>query len=591
MDEVEEIKRRINIADFIGQYVTLKKAGANYKANCLFHQEKTPSFMVSPDKQIWHCFGCGKGGDIFGFVMESEALNFREALEMLAERAGVELKTTKSKAEYQKEKNIKSRIYLINKISAEVYHKILQEAKYAQSARDYLKKRGINKKTINDFKIGYAPQNAILSNFLTKRGFSAAEIHQAGSPEKFKNRIVFPIFDIMDNVVGFSARALEKHQEPKYINTPDTAVYHKSNVLYGLNKAKTEIRKDNFSLIVEGQMDVVLSHQAGVKSAVASSGTALTENHLDILTRYSDNILLSFDQDEAGIAAAKRSIDMALNKGISLKIVTLPDKFKDPGEAIVKDPKIWLEAVKSSVPVAQWYFDRVFKEYKDKNIDSIDKKNIAKKLIPIIQKITNNIEQGHYIQLLANKLSIPERFIEEAIIKSKVKTQKVKEKSSEQYEKRQEDKITTEELLVILLIKFPQFLEKIATDLDYKDFKEGSLAQKIYKFMQSCYTKAECKDSGSCQICKQIGNCLKKKLSQSEQKQLQQLELSVEEKYPSLKTEEVEGEILQCAKNIQSKKKELIKSDYAKKIAQAEKEGNIEKLKQLLKEFQNIISK
>ncbi|MCL5795582.1 MAG: toprim domain-containing protein [Patescibacteria group bacterium] len=530
--------------------------------------------------------------------MELEALNFREALELLAQRAGVELKTSKSKEEYQKEKNIKSQIYQINRISAEVYHKILLEAKYAQNARGYLKKRGVNQQTINEFKIGYAPDSSILYKFLIKRGFNAAEIRQAGSPENFRNRLVFPIFDIMDNVVGFSARALEKNQEPKYINTPDTPIYHKSSVLYGLNKAKTEIRKKLYSLIVEGQMDVVLSHQVGVKTAVASSGIALTENHLDILTRYSDNILFAFDQDEAGTQAVKRSINMALARGISLKIVVLPTEFKDAGEAILKDPKVWVKAVKTAVPVVEWYFDKVFAQYKGDNYNSIDKKNIAKQLIPIMQKITDNIERAHYIQQLAKKLAVPERFIEEAVAR-RVESGPARHASqgvaggksiNPQTKEYQERKIETEDLLVILLLKFPQFLEKVVIDLDYNDFSQNSLAQKIYKFLQSCYTKTECDNSKSCQVCNQINSCLKKKLSKDEQKQLKELELMIEKKYPSLKEDEVEGEILQCAKNIQNKKRETIKSNYADKIAQAEQEGNIEKLKQLLEEFQNIIS-
>jgi DNA primase len=395
----------------------------------------------------------------------------------------------------------------------------------------------------------------------------------------------------MDNVVGFSARALEKNQEPKYINTPDTPIYHKSSVLYGLNKAKTEVRKQLYSLIVEGQMDVVLSHQAGIKTAVASSGTALTENHLDILTRYSDNILFAFDQDEAGTQAAKRSIDMALARGISLKIVVLPPEFKDAGEAILNNPKVWIEAIKNAVPVVEWYFNKVFAQYKGDSYNSIDKKNIAKQLIPIMQKITDNIEKAHYIQHLAKKLSVPGRFIEEAVVKTKVTSPRVHESTSRSVEEYQEGKITTEDLLVILLLKFPQFLEKVVIDLDYKDFSQNSLAQKIYKFLQSCYTKTECDGNKDCKLNKQINVCLKKTLPLPVQKQLEELGLAIDRKYTAFDVDAVETEILECAKNIKGRKKEEIKEYYAAKISEAEKEGKIEKLKELMEEFQNIIGK
>jgi len=589
MDEVEEIKSRINVADLISQYLTLKKAGTNFKTNCPFHQEKTASFMVSPEKQIWKCFGCGKGGDIFEFIMEMEGLNFREALELLANRAGVELKTTKTRQEYVQEKDTKTKIYQINKLSAQVFAKILLEHSLGKKALEYLKDRGLKIDTIKEFAIGYAPDNDILERFLAKRGFNKDDLRQAGSPERFKNRITFPIADIMGNVVGFSARALNKGQEPKYINTPETPIYYKSRILYGLDKAKQEIKLQNKSLIVEGQMDVVMSHQAGVKIAVASSGTALTSQQLEILGRYSENIVFAFDQDKAGQIATKKSLNLVIGRDMNVKIVVLPQGFKDAGEAIAKDEKIWVEAVDQAMPAVEWYFKSAFDEFPNvENLAAFDKKKIARELLPVINIIPNEIEKSHYIQLLAKKLQVNQKIIELALGKIKKSVTSDKNISPETIIKKN---IDTEELLVTLLIKFPNLVEKTVSVFDYKDLKEGGEIQKIYKLMQSCYTKSSCLEKQSnCNYQKNFTVCLNKNISEGTKNKIQENLLALEELYKNPDEALIEQEVNECIKIINSHQKEKIKEEFSQLIKQAEDKGDREEIKRLMIKLQKLMS-
>ncbi len=584
MDEVEQIKSKIDIVDFIGQYLTLKKAGANYKASCPFHQEKTASLMVSPEKQIFKCFGCGKGGDVFAFLMEMEGLNFREALESLANKTGVILTNAKSKVEYQQEKDIKTRLFQINKLAAEAYHKILLESKNAKVAQDYLVSRGISKETIKNFKIGYAPSGDIVKNFLAKKGFSFAEIKQAGKPDMFYQRIIFPIFDIMGNCVGFSGRTIVKDQEPKYLNTPETPIFYKSKVLYGLNLAKTEIKKQKFACVVEGQMDVVLSYQAGVKNVVASSGTALTQDHLEILKRYSPNITFAFDSDSAGVAAMKKAIDLATILEANPRVLVLPENIKDAGEAVAKDPKIWIEAVNNSQIANEWYFNNAFLKFKNKTLNAQDKKEIAKELLPIINKIPDQIEKAHYIQLLAKKLSVSENTILEAL--AKVKNSDTNLKKAQDKEGRKP--LSPEELLVGLLVKYPKIIPQIIVKMDYQEFLPKTDAQKIYKLLQFCYAN-NCEKGSNCEKNKNIEKCLDKKLDPKVLINLKSIILEIETQYQNDTQEEILLEATQCANRIKTKNREKIKQDFARLIHDAEEKGDIEEVKKLITNFQKII--
>jgi len=588
MTDLDEIKRRVDIVDLISQYVTLKKAGANYKAPCPFHKEKTPSFMVSPEKQIFKCFGCGEAGDVFGFVMKMEGLEFVEALNLLADRAGIVISKSISKEEYKKEKDTKSRLYKINLLSAQVFHKILMETKAGEEARKYLEKRGLKNKTINDFMLGYAPEKPILRDFLLKRGFGFDEIKAAGGPDRFYKRIMFPIMDVMGNVVGFTGRILDPKLEPKYLNTPESPIYHKSRIVYGLDRAKAEIKLNKECIIVEGQMDVVMSYQAGVENAVAVSGTALTPEHLYILGRYISNIVFAFDSDSAGREAQKKAIKMAIEAGQNAKIIVLPKDIKDPGEAAEKDPKLWQEISAKNIPALDWIFAEAFKsrdaaDSDFKELTGAEKKEIAKEILPFIKIIPDEIEKNHYLKMLAKKLQVSERTIIEALAKTKtVKTKTADNNKSSR-------PLTIEENLIGLLMIHPEFIKLVATDLDYQEFDDKEFSQPVYKALQSCYTKDSCKQEFNLE--KECGNILKSEHGENLENKIKFLVLEIEKNADGANKDEIKKEILDSASRIKNRKKENTKEEFARRIQNAEASGKREDVKKLLEELQREIGK
>lgn len=584
MDEVEEIKHRIDIVDFISQYVSLKKAGANFKALCPFHQERTSSFMVSADKQIYKCFGCGEGGDIFEFLMKMENLEFPEALEILANRAGVIIER-KNKKQYEKTKNEKNRLYKINNLSAKVFHKILLEHLVGKYARDYLRSRKVDNQTLTDFSIGYAPKKPILREFLISKGFSDLEISQAGGPDKFHDRIIFPIFDVMGNVAGFTGRVLDPQNQPKYLNSPETKVFHKSRVLYGLNLAKMAIKEKKSSLIVEGQMDVVLSHQAKVKNVVASSGTSLTEDHLYILSRYGPNVIFAFDQDEAGEKASKKSLEMAIKMGLNAKMVILPSGFKDAGEVVFRDPKLWQEIVATPLDALEWLIKSSFSRFK-RDLKAQEKKEIAKEILPFVKLIRDKIEQTHWLKILAKKLDVPSSVITDSLARINQGSFSQKQAPSTK------NNLSVEENLVGLLLAYPEEISKFVNELDYKEFSETKEADQIYKFMQSCYTKSNCLTrEKKCQLDKDLFDCMKKKLPSFLVKKAKLLALEVENSHDLSEEKNISEDIKQSISRIKGVRREKIKKDFAVKISQAEKAGDRKGVKKLLEEFQYAISK
>lgn len=414
MSDVEEIKSRINIVDFVGGYVRLEKAGSNWKSKCPFHSDNSPSFMVSEEKQMWHCFGCSKGGDIFSFLMEMESLDFREALKILAERAGVELSNSGQDKNLSSDKN---KVFEMLELATRFYEKQLWDGVGKENALKYLKERGLKEDVIRKFRIGFSPDGwNNIQNFLTQKGYGASDISKTGllvekarSYDRFRNRIMFPICDVMDKVIGFTSRALPgEDDQAKYINTPETIVYHKSNVLYGIEKAKQAIKEKDFVLLVEGNMDVMASHQAGIENVVAVSGTALTSEQLDILKRYTKNIKMFFDMDEAGQKAALRSAQIAFQKDLNVSIVS-SNQGKDAADLVQENKDLFLKTVESSVEAMQYFFDGIFSKYDKRNVSH--KKNIASELIDIIKNFSNEIEKHHWIKQLASEIDIDENVI------------------------------------------------------------------------------------------------------------------------------------------------------------------------------------
>lgn len=414
MDDLELIKQKLDIVELIQEYIPLKKAGVNYKTNCPFHQERSPSFMVSPERGIWHCFGCDRGGDIFKFVMEKEGLEFKEALELLAQKAGVVLrdKTERSKGD--------DRLFEANQKAHQFFHYFLINHPLGKKALNYLQKRGLTDETIDQFGIGYAPQNwEALTSFMRKRGFTNQELilsglsvpSRTGCYDRFRGRIMFPLVDVRNRIIGFSGRIIDKG-EPKYINSPQTPIFDKKRFLFGSHLSKGPIKEKGEVIVTEGEMDMMMSFQSGVKNVVASKGTAFTQEQIDLIKKYAEAISLCFDADIAGDAASRRGIEMADRAGLNIKVIQV-EGAKDPAEICLDDVKKWEEAVKNATPIYDYYLQSVSKRFDLKLASS--KKAIFTELLPIWKKITDPIVREHYIQKLAAMVEVKDELVREQL--------------------------------------------------------------------------------------------------------------------------------------------------------------------------------
>ncbi len=417
---VEQIKQRLSIVDVVGSYVKLEKAGSSLKGRCPFHNEKTPSFFVSPDRGTYYCFGCNAKGDIFEFVQNFEGLDFMGALKTLAQRAGVEIVRENPAARTEKE-----RLYAIMEETCRFFQALLD---LYPEARNYLKGRGLSDETIKEFRIGFIPDEwRKLHSHLRTKGYSDNDIEkvglskksEAGYYDRFRGRIMFPINDAGGRVIAFSGRILGEG-EPKYLNSPDTVLFNKSNVLYGIDKAKTHIRRLNFSILVEGQMDLIMSHQAGYRNTVAVSGTALTDslvskenivNNLGLVQRLSNNMVLAFDADSAGLRAASRSAQIGLSLGMDIKIAVIKEG-KDPADFILARPEGWKEIIKHSLPIIDFQIEQVMSQ-------SNDSRKVAKlmreSVLPYIAVLGSRMEQAHFVKKVHQKTGIDEPLIWEDI--------------------------------------------------------------------------------------------------------------------------------------------------------------------------------
>lgn len=423
MDQLEEIKQKISIVDLVSEYVTLKPAGRNQKAPCPFHAENKPSFMVSPERQIFKCFGCNLGGDIFKFLMLIEGLEFGEAVRKLAERAGVKLKRYQPSPEEEKKKIL----YEINHLAAEYFHYLLTSHQVGKKALDYILGRGIAKKSLETFKIGFSPPgwDGLQKYLVGKKNYQPELLEKAGliSPnrrggyyDRFRNRIMFPLRDYQANVCGFAGRVIPpSDDEAKYINTSETPVYRKSRLLYDLSVTRGAIRKADQAVVVEGELDMISSYQAGVENSVAIKGSALTEDQLIVLKRYTQNLVLALDADFAGNAAAQRGIELADKMGFAVKVVEVQGG-KDPDEAAQKDPENWRKQVKRAVGVYDYLFSFAFQHHDERSVEG--KRQIGRFLVPVMAKMSDAIVRGHYISLLAERLRVTEAAIEAEVEKA-----------------------------------------------------------------------------------------------------------------------------------------------------------------------------
>lgn len=487
-DAVSEVKAKLSIEDVISEYVQLKRAGRNLKGLSPFTSEKSPSFMVSPEKQIWHDFSSGRGGDMFTFIQEVEGLDFRGSLELLARKAGVDLEQFQGKKGNSKEKE---RLYEALELAAKFYQAQLRGNKTA--LQYLLKKRAFTKETVLLFRLGYSPNTGdALYKFLKQKGYTDQEMTKAGLVTKryrgpgdmFRGRIMVPLSDASGRVVGFTARLLLDNPEaPKYINTPATLLYDKGRQVYGLHLAKDSIRKGGFGVVVEGNLDVIASHQAGVKNVVAAAGTALTENHLKDLSRFASDIRFAFDSDRAGINATERAIPLAQKVGVNVSIISIPDG-KDPDELVRKDPALWQAAIDKHQYAVDWLIDR-YKNLLDLKSGK-GKREFTDVVLQIIRRLADKVEQDHYISELAKIIGVSADAVRAKLNEAPKSQTRLKRVKSEGL--KVEDKVTvelrkTEQHLLSLLLMQPS-LRGEATFLTADMFSDEQSRQ-LYKFLQT----------------------------------------------------------------------------------------------------------
>jgi len=570
-DQVREVKDRSDIVEILSTYLTLKKAGANYKAVCPFHSEKTPSFMISPERQTFKCFGCGEGGDVITFIEKMEGLDFFNALKLLAEKAGIELKTNSvsfGQKEYKADK--KTRMFEINEWAKKVYHKILLDHPKAEKARKYLEKRGLSKKAIESFEIGYAPDSwDFILRFLISKKYTQDEIAEAGVAiksergkvyDRFRGRIIFPINNAMGATIAFTSRILEDDgKSAKYINSAESPIYIKGKTIYGLDRAKTAVKEADLAIMVEGNMDVIACHQAGYKNVVATSGTALTIDQLKILSRYASEIAFCFDADTAGQTAMKRAVRMALQNDITTKILTT-SPFKDADEAIKNDPQNWEKAVKNAKPSLEYWIDGLASE---KEMGVSEKKKIAKEILPVIKIINSPIEKEHYIKYLSENLSVSEQSLIDALDKAKTENEFQGKKDEEINTPK---KLSLTEKIAGLLWANPELINKIP-----KEFKLN-----LENFAQL----EEMVKSGKIER-----EMVKPEIAMS----LDNLAISALQNIDPENDESIMEELNFLLGRVKSEQKEAIKETYAKKIQMAEANGDKELVKKLLLEFSNLL--
>ncbi len=419
MDQKDEIKARLDIVEVIREYIPfVKQSGSNWKALCPFHNEKTPSFIVSQDKQFWHCFGCSEGGDVFEFIKKIENVDFMESMRILAPKAGVVLKKQDPKL-----LNQKSRLIDLHQDAAKFFIAHLWQTESGKKALDYLKLRGIKDDTIKEWKIGWAPDSyEALTKHLQKLNYTDSELSQSGligkndqgsTYDRFRRRIMFSLFDTHEQVIAFTGRLLvEAPGQGKYVNSSQTAIYNKSEVLYGLAQAKDEIKQTGKAILVEGQMDVITAHQAGFKNVIATSGTALTEIQLEQVKRYTKEIIFAFDADQAGAKAIMRSSSIAIKLGFKIYILLIP-KGEDPDSMIKNNKDNWQQAVKDAPELMQYLFDRTAENFDLATLDG--KKKTEETILPFIKIMSDSLDQDFYLKKLSDKIDVSENIMKERL--------------------------------------------------------------------------------------------------------------------------------------------------------------------------------
>jgi len=522
MDQIDLIRTKVDLVELISSYIPVKKAGRNFKALCPFHGEKTPSFVISPERQIWKCFGCNLGGDVFRFLMEYEKMSFAETLHFLADKTGVKLTGFKPSTAQQE----KERLLAINHLASEFYHYVLLNHPAGKQGLAYLLNRGIGQSAIKTFKLGYAPNNwDTLLNYLTrKKGYKTQDLekiglvihkshyssrlrqgfggqasisnHPSNYYDRFRGRIMFPLTDQRSNILGFSGRTIRSdkdlsadRQEAKYINSPETILYHKSELFYGLHLIKEAIKKKDQAVIVEGEFDLISSYQAGIKNVVAIKGSALTEPQVNLIKRFCSTIILALDADAAGDAAVRRGIEIADNAGLNIR-VSQPKYGKDPDECARHSPALWKESVNQAMPVFDFYLQSVVNRFDKDSVEG--KKKISEEIIPLLAKITNEVIKAHYFKKLADMLKVEE----EAIIKEMERLSRLHKISfstsniiqPEQKIDKKTRRDLLEELLLSMLLQNDKEITNLINQINIEHFSNPAM-KKIMSFLKEFLLK------------------------------------------------------------------------------------------------------
>jgi len=579
---LDDILGRVDIVELIGGYIPLKKAGRNFKANCPFHHEKTPSFMVSPDRQIYHCFGCGAGGNAFNFLMQHERLEFPEAVELLARKSGVKL--PESQKQDPQVASLSAQLCKVNELAAYFYEQALDSA-LGSAANNYLLKRGVKKETLKIFKVGYAPDSwdALISH-LRAKGIGLALMEKAGLIvpkdgggyyDRFRSRIIFPIFDIKSRPIAFGGRILAdsaKAQDlAKYVNSPETPVYIKGRNLYGLNFAKDSIRDADYAVVVEGYLDLIMPYQEGLNNIVASLGTALTIEQAQLLKRHTHNAVMVYDPDTAGEMATLRSLDIFIEEGMNVRVVSLPEGF-DPDLFVRKHG---IAAFKEKIAQAENLFDyklRILKSrYNFKEVQG--KAEIASGMLPTINKFKNAVLRAGYLKKLSEELHIPEDALLQEL--KKVKEDKVYPQASPVSSRSTMNISATEKMLIKLMLEEAELINRIKDILEPGDFQDERTARIISVMFDLIAQGKEVETS------KLISHLADEELSQ----------LLCESQFMEVPPENRDKIIDDCVRRLKADRIKLKKCELHEEIKTAQRLGDEPRLRSLMEEFDNLIRK
>jgi len=577
-EKVSEIRDRSSILEVVSDYVTLKKTGRNHRGLCPFHSEKTPSFMVNEQKQIFHCFGCGEGGDVFTFLMKAGHFSFPQAVEELAKRYGVKLPTRELSASQKKEMAKREILFEVNRIASEYFRDLLIKRREGEEGRRYLSQRGISEEVVAEHGLGYATDRWDgLVEHLREKKASLDLAHELGLvfPKKregwydaFRGRVLFPIFDLHQRVVGFGGRVI-KEGEPKYLNSPESTIYHKGEVLYGLQVAKRDATEKDCVIVVEGYFDLLTLHQYGWRHSVATLGTALTPQHVRTLKRYTRNVIALFDADQAGVQAALRSLPLFLEEEVAGKTVILP-KGEDPDGFLRKgNLEDFTKRVAHAVPLIDFFFERLMKTYDVKSVDG--KVRIAKEGIALLAKIPDRIRRDFYTRALAERLDVNESFLYEMFRSSPKGAYKRGEDSKESFPERTFPK--SEEMVIRLMVHRPDVIPILSKEGILKEF-ESPVLKKIAEAVEDLYHR-----KGRLDLAEALAGF-------EEALKVRLCEFAFQES--GLEGGDA-GRILQdCIQKIRGARIKREKDELLRRIKEAEKQQEERRLVPLLKEHQEL---